>query len=203
MDKSLLARIGDAHLAIPEGFTLHPRVQAGAGEAPEMAYNGKIDWAFGELLALGSLIADGTLVRLSGQDTRRGTFFQRHSVLIDRKTGAEFTPAAAADHQRGRHPHRWQVPGVRLGAVGVRGGGLRVRLLGRQPGCDGAVGGAVRRLRQRRPVDHRRVHVLRRGQVGSAVRTWCCCCRTATRVRAPTTPRAASSGFCRCAPRAR
>jgi 2-oxoglutarate decarboxylase len=57
-----------------------------------MAYNGKIDWAFGELLALGSLVADGTLIRLSGQDTRRGTFSQRHSVLIDRKTGAEFTP---------------------------------------------------------------------------------------------------------------
>jgi multifunctional 2-oxoglutarate metabolism enzyme len=57
-----------------------------------MAYEGKIDWAFGELLALGSLVAEGKLVRLSGQDTRRGTFSQRHSVLIDRRTGEEFTP---------------------------------------------------------------------------------------------------------------
>ncbi len=57
-----------------------------------MAYKGKIDWAFGELLALGSLVAEGKLVRLSGQDTRRGTFTQRHSVIIDRKTGEEFTP---------------------------------------------------------------------------------------------------------------
>ena len=57
-----------------------------------MAYEGKVDWAFAELLALGSLIAEGKLIRLSGQDTRRGTFTQRHSVIIDRKTGAEFTP---------------------------------------------------------------------------------------------------------------
>jgi 2-oxoglutarate decarboxylase len=57
-----------------------------------MAYEGKVDWAFGELLALGSLIAGGKLVRLSGQDTRRGTFTQRHSVIVDRKTGAQFSP---------------------------------------------------------------------------------------------------------------
>ncbi len=92
VDKSLLARIGDAHLAIPEGFSVHPRVRPVLEKRREMAYNGKIDWAFGELLALGSLVADGTLIRLSGQDTRRGTFSQRHSVLIDRKTGQEFTP---------------------------------------------------------------------------------------------------------------
>jgi 2-oxoglutarate decarboxylase len=57
-----------------------------------MAYEGKVDWAFGELLALGSLIAGGKLVRLSGQDTCRGTFTQRHSMIVDRKTGAQFTP---------------------------------------------------------------------------------------------------------------
>ncbi|MGH3674535.1 MAG: multifunctional oxoglutarate decarboxylase/oxoglutarate dehydrogenase thiamine pyrophosphate-binding subunit/dihydrolipoyllysine-residue succinyltransferase subunit [Mycobacterium sp.] len=92
VDKSLLARIGDAHIAVPDGFTVHPRVKPVLEKRREMAYEGKIDWAFAELLALGSLIAEGTLVRLSGQDTRRGTFTQRHSVIIDRKTGAEFTP---------------------------------------------------------------------------------------------------------------
>ena len=92
VDKSLLARIGDAHLALPEGFTVHPRVQPGLEKRREMAYEGKIDWAFAELLALGSLVAEGKLVRLSGQDTRRGTFSQRHSVIIDRVTGEEFTP---------------------------------------------------------------------------------------------------------------
>jgi 2-oxoglutarate decarboxylase len=92
VDKSLLARIGDAHLAIPEGFTVHPRVQPVLEKRREMAYEGKVDWAFAELLALGSLVAEGKLIRLSGQDTQRGTFTQRHSVIVDRKTGAEFTP---------------------------------------------------------------------------------------------------------------
>jgi multifunctional 2-oxoglutarate metabolism enzyme len=92
VDKALLARVGDAFLAVPEGFTAHPRVTPVLEKRREMAYEGKIDWAFGELLALGSLVAEGKLVRLSGQDTRRGTFSQRHSVIIDRHTGEEFTP---------------------------------------------------------------------------------------------------------------
>lgn len=92
VDKSLLAKIGDAHLAIPEGFSVHPRVKPVLEKRREMAYEGKVDWAFGELLALGSLVAEGKLIRLSGQDSRRGTFTQRHSVIIDRKTGEEFTP---------------------------------------------------------------------------------------------------------------
>ena len=92
VDKSLLARIGDAHLALPEGFTVHPRVKPVLEKRREMAYEGKVDWAFGELLALGTLLSEGKLIRLTGQDTRRGTFTQRHSVIIDRKTGAEFTP---------------------------------------------------------------------------------------------------------------
>ncbi|MCW2553772.1 MAG: kgd [Mycobacterium sp.] len=92
VDKSLLARIGDAHLAVPEGFTVHPRVKPVLEKRREMAYEGKVDWAFGELLALGTLVAEGKLIRLTGQDTRRGTFTQRHSVIIDRNTGAEFTP---------------------------------------------------------------------------------------------------------------
>jgi len=92
VDKSLLARIGDAHLAYPENFTVHPRVKPVLEKRREMAYEGKVDWAFAELLALGSLVSEGKLIRFSGQDTRRGTFTQRHSVVIDRKTGAEFTP---------------------------------------------------------------------------------------------------------------
>ena len=64
-----------------------------------------------------------------------------------------------------------------------------------------AVGGPVRRLRQRRPDRHRRVHLLGRAEVGPASRASCCCCRTATRVRAPTTRPRASSATCSCAPR--
>ncbi len=92
VDKSLLARIGDAHLAVPEDFTVHPRVKPVLDRRREMAYEGKVDWAFGELLALGTLVSEGLTVRFTGQDTRRGTFTQRHAVIIDRKTGQEFTP---------------------------------------------------------------------------------------------------------------
>ena len=92
VDKSLLARIGDAHLTVPDGFAVHPRVQPVLEKRREMAYEGKVDWAFAELLALGSFLAEGKLIRFTGQDTRRGTFTQRHAVIIDPNTGAEFTP---------------------------------------------------------------------------------------------------------------
>ena len=92
VDKSLLARIGDVHLNVPEGFTVHPRVRPVLEKRREMAYEGKVDWAFAELLALGSFLTEGKLIRFTGQDTRRGTFTQRHAVLIDPSNGAEFTP---------------------------------------------------------------------------------------------------------------
>jgi 2-oxoglutarate decarboxylase len=104
VDKALLARIGDAFLALPDEFTAHPRVSPVLEKRREMAYEGKIDWAFGELLALGSLVAEGKLVRLSGQDTRRGTFSQRHSVIIDRHTGEEFTPLRLLTTDRNGNP---------------------------------------------------------------------------------------------------
>lgn len=53
---------------------------------------GTIDWATAETLSIGSLLLDGVPVRLAGQDSRRGTFGQRHAVLIDRRTGVEHTP---------------------------------------------------------------------------------------------------------------
>ncbi|MRH91130.1 multifunctional oxoglutarate decarboxylase/oxoglutarate dehydrogenase thiamine pyrophosphate-binding subunit/dihydrolipoyllysine-residue succinyltransferase subunit [Nocardia sp. SYP-A9097] len=92
VDKTVLQRIGDAFVNAPEGFNVHPRVKPVMEKRREMAYEGKIDWAMGELLAFGSLVDEGKAVRLTGQDSRRGTFSQRHSVIIDRKTGGEYTP---------------------------------------------------------------------------------------------------------------
>jgi 2-oxoglutarate decarboxylase len=92
VDRSVLERIGDAFVNVPEGFSVHPRVKPVIEKRREMSREGKIDWAFAELLAFGSLVDQGKMVRLSGQDSRRGTFTQRHSVLIDRKTGDEYTP---------------------------------------------------------------------------------------------------------------
>ncbi|WP_109484283.1 MULTISPECIES: multifunctional oxoglutarate decarboxylase/oxoglutarate dehydrogenase thiamine pyrophosphate-binding subunit/dihydrolipoyllysine-residue succinyltransferase subunit, partial [Mycobacteroides] len=92
VDKALLQRIGDAFLAVPEDFSVHPRVKPVLEKRREMAYEGKVDWAFGELLAFGTLVAEGKVVRLSGQDSKRGTFTQRHAVIIDRHNGDEFSP---------------------------------------------------------------------------------------------------------------
>ncbi|WP_137874853.1 multifunctional oxoglutarate decarboxylase/oxoglutarate dehydrogenase thiamine pyrophosphate-binding subunit/dihydrolipoyllysine-residue succinyltransferase subunit, partial [Rhodococcus sp. Q] len=103
VDKETLARIGDAFVNVPEGFTVHPRVKPVIEKRQEMSREGKVDWAFAELLAFGSLVEQGALVRLAGQDSRRGTFTQRHSVLIDRKTGDEYNPISrvAADADNG------------------------------------------------------------------------------------------------------
>jgi 2-oxoglutarate decarboxylase len=89
---STVALIGDAFNNPPAGFTVHPKLQALLQKRLEMSRNGNIDWAFGELLALGSLLLEGTPVRFAGQDTRRGTFVQRHAVLHDRVNGQEWLP---------------------------------------------------------------------------------------------------------------
>jgi 2-oxoglutarate dehydrogenase E1 component len=84
--------IGDAFNNKPAGFTVHPKIQQLLTKRYEMSRNGKIDWGFGELLSLGSLLLEGTPVRLAGQDARRGTFVQRHAVLHDRSNGQEWLP---------------------------------------------------------------------------------------------------------------
>jgi multifunctional 2-oxoglutarate metabolism enzyme len=82
----------DAQLDLPEGFTPHPRLLPQLQRRAAMVEQDEIDWATGELLAFGSTLIDGHAVRLIGQDSRRGTFGQRHAVLVDRHTGEEYTP---------------------------------------------------------------------------------------------------------------
>ena len=88
----VLARIGDAFTAVPQGFEVHPKIQQLLSKRAQMTRDGGIDWAMGELIAFGSLLIEQTPVRLAGQDSRRGTFVQRHSVLIDKTTAEEWTP---------------------------------------------------------------------------------------------------------------
>ncbi|WP_312295572.1 multifunctional oxoglutarate decarboxylase/oxoglutarate dehydrogenase thiamine pyrophosphate-binding subunit/dihydrolipoyllysine-residue succinyltransferase subunit, partial [Dermacoccus nishinomiyaensis] len=90
--EAALERIGAVWTNPPEGFTLHPKLKQLLERRTAMVKDGGIDWAMGELIAFGSLLMDGTPVRLSGQDTRRGTFVQRHAVLIDKANGNEWTP---------------------------------------------------------------------------------------------------------------
>ncbi|OLT46523.1 alpha-ketoglutarate decarboxylase [Saccharomonospora sp. CUA-673] len=102
VSRETVERIGDAFVNVPEGFTPHPRVKPVMDRRQKMSREGGIDWAFGELLAYGSLALEGHLVRLSGQDSRRGTFTQRHSVLIDRHTGKEYAPLQHLADEQGR-----------------------------------------------------------------------------------------------------
>ncbi|TNC22750.1 multifunctional oxoglutarate decarboxylase/oxoglutarate dehydrogenase thiamine pyrophosphate-binding subunit/dihydrolipoyllysine-residue succinyltransferase subunit [Amycolatopsis alkalitolerans] len=102
VSREVIERIGDAFMNVPEGFSPHPRVKPVLERRAKMSREGGIDWAFGELLAFGSLAMEGRLVRLSGQDSRRGTFTQRHSVLIDRKSGKEYAPLQNLRDGQGR-----------------------------------------------------------------------------------------------------
>jgi 2-oxoglutarate dehydrogenase E1 component len=80
---------------LPQGFSVHPRLGRILKRRLEAVEKGEgIDWSTAEMLALGSLLLEGTRIRMSGQDTRRGTFSQRHSVLVDTVTGEHFTPLA-------------------------------------------------------------------------------------------------------------
>jgi 2-oxoglutarate dehydrogenase E1 component len=92
VDLSVVHRIGDAHGNPPEGFTVHPKLEQLLAKRVDMSRNGEIDWGFGEILALGSLLLEGTKVRFAGQDARRGTFVQRHAVFHDRVNGQEWIP---------------------------------------------------------------------------------------------------------------
>jgi len=91
---SVIQLIGEAFNNKPDGFTVHNKLQQLLQKRLEMSRNGAIDWGFGELLALGSLLVEGTPVRFAGQDARRGTFVQRHAVLHDRMNGQEWLPLA-------------------------------------------------------------------------------------------------------------
>jgi len=96
--------LGDAFVNKPEGFTLHPKLEQLMQKRAAMVREGGIDWAMAELLAFGSLLREGVPVRLSGQDSRRGTFVQRHAVLIDKVTAKEWTPLKNLDKDQA---HFW------------------------------------------------------------------------------------------------
>jgi 2-oxoglutarate dehydrogenase E1 component len=88
-----LAAIGESLVTYPAGFHIHPKVKKLLEQRLEMAQGKRpIDFGMAEALAFGSLVLQGVPVRLSGQDSRRGTFNQRHAALIDIETEEEFIP---------------------------------------------------------------------------------------------------------------
>ncbi|MFD7300020.1 multifunctional oxoglutarate decarboxylase/oxoglutarate dehydrogenase thiamine pyrophosphate-binding subunit/dihydrolipoyllysine-residue succinyltransferase subunit [Streptomyces pharetrae] len=88
----VVKRIAESQVNIPDHITVHPRLLPQLQRRASMVEDGTIDWGMGETLAIGSLLLEGVPVRLAGQDSQRGTFGQRHAVIIDRETGEEYTP---------------------------------------------------------------------------------------------------------------
>jgi 2-oxoglutarate dehydrogenase E1 component len=99
----VVKRIAASQINIPEHVTVHPRLLPQLQRRAAMVEDGTIDWGMGETLAIGSLLLEGTPVRLAGQDSRRGTFGQRHAVLIDRETGEDYTPLLYLSEDQARY----------------------------------------------------------------------------------------------------
>ncbi|MCC5952442.1 MAG: multifunctional oxoglutarate decarboxylase/oxoglutarate dehydrogenase thiamine pyrophosphate-binding subunit/dihydrolipoyllysine-residue succinyltransferase subunit [Acidimicrobiia bacterium] len=96
VDRSVIDEVYAALSTPPEGFSVHPKLARQFDARDRMFHDeGQVDWALGESLAIGTLLHEGTSVRLAGQDSRRGTFSQRHGVLTDFGTEAEHTPLDA------------------------------------------------------------------------------------------------------------
>ncbi len=90
-----LVRLNKEALASPSGFNVHPKLERQLDRrSREFGPDSSLEWAQGETLALASLLEEGIPIRLSGQDSERGTFSQRHLVLHDHETGAEHIPLA-------------------------------------------------------------------------------------------------------------
>jgi 2-oxoglutarate dehydrogenase E1 component len=100
---TILDQVVKALTTVPDGFKLHSKIKRFIeGRAEAHKNGGPYDWGMGEALAFGTLLVDGTPIRLSGQDCERGTFTHRHSVFTDVETGEKYTPL---DHVAPEQPH--------------------------------------------------------------------------------------------------
>ncbi len=98
-----LTQIAERIAALPPGFEAHKKLQIFLDKRGKcIAESEPVDWALGEALAFGSLLLEGYGVRLSGQDSSRGTFSQRHAVLVDQNSGEEYAPLGHLSNTQGR-----------------------------------------------------------------------------------------------------
>ncbi len=96
VDKARLVAMAETLCRVPEGFSMHPRVRQMYAHRLDCVKKGAdIDWGCGEMLAIGSLLDEGTWVRLTGQDVCRGTFGHRNAGVYDLQTGKPYVPLAA------------------------------------------------------------------------------------------------------------
>ncbi len=92
IEEAVFDRLLDGVFAVPDEFSIHPKLARQFERRLRQAREGRIDWGLGELLAFGSLVTSGIPVRLSGEDSGRGTFSQRHSIVVDHRTGDGYCP---------------------------------------------------------------------------------------------------------------
>src|SRR5258708_38263169 len=103
VDTEQLLAVGHAISELPKNFDLNRKIARQLQDKRKTIDTGRdIDWATGEALAWGTLLAEGTPVRLSGQDSGRGTFSQRHSWLVDQTAEAEYAPLNHAASEQAR-----------------------------------------------------------------------------------------------------
>ena len=189
--KALLAKLA----TLPEGFTPHRDIERTVLKVRQSVVDEDkpFHWSIAENLAYASLLAEGSSIRLSGQDSERGTFSHRHAVLHDVKTGDSYTALRHLGPDQGE----FRLFNSPLSEFGVPG--LRVRLQPGHAGRPGDLGGPVRRLRQQRPGGHRPVHRLGRGQVEAPLRPDHAAAPRLRGRRAPSTPARAWSASWTCA----
>jgi 2-oxoglutarate dehydrogenase E1 component len=102
VDRGVLDTVYAALSSVPEGFSVHPKLLKQFDARDKLWAEGQVDWALAEAMGYGSLLLEGTDLRIAGQDTRRGTFSHRHAVLIDHLTGAEHAPLAHLGPDQGK-----------------------------------------------------------------------------------------------------
>jgi 2-oxoglutarate dehydrogenase E1 component len=105
VSQDVLKQVAKAMSVIPEGFNIHPKLRTLVQERLSMLEGTPpkpIDWGMAELLAYGTLLWEGVHVRISGQDSRRGTFSHRHAAWIDQKTGEPYFPLSHLKEKQGR-----------------------------------------------------------------------------------------------------
>ena len=121
VSRDAVDRVVQTQLQLPDGFTVHPRLAPQLQRRAHMITDDTIDWAMGETLAFGTLLSDGISVRLAGQDSRRGTFGQRHMVIIDRKTGWAYKPLKRC-YEKGAKLYVYDSPLSEFAAMGFEYG---------------------------------------------------------------------------------
>ncbi len=85
----------DRVFSVPEDFEIHPKLARQFARRSDLVREGRVDWGLAELLAFGSLVRDGKPVRLAGEDSGRGTFSQRHAVVVDHRDARRWVPLQA------------------------------------------------------------------------------------------------------------